>query len=137
MSLCPSWACAHDIAVHQMLPSRSSLTKTQNCAKSSDFQLPRSASSIVMRGAIRQQSSVLSVNRTWRYNRPSLTSGFNSGSQGEKQTDAEESERSSLAQLWLRECGSLLKVFAPPDLEVPIECKTSAIFRNTCSSIDV
>jgi len=52
---------ASDIAMHHTLLSRSFLTKTRSCSKSPDFQSPRLASSIVMRVAIRQQSSVLSI----------------------------------------------------------------------------
>src|SRR5882724_7922869 len=62
---------ASDIPMHHTLLSCSFLTKTRSRSKSPDFQSLRSPSSIVMRVAIRQQSSVLSVNRIWRYRKPS------------------------------------------------------------------
>jgi len=56
---------ASDIPMHHTLLSCSFLTKTRSRSKSPDFQSLRSASLIVMRVAFRQQSSVLSTNRTW------------------------------------------------------------------------
>jgi len=47
-----------DVAVHHMLLSRSFRTKTRNSLKSPEVQSARSDSSIVMRWAIRQESSV-------------------------------------------------------------------------------
>src|SRR5262249_15107190 len=60
-----------DVAVHHMLLSRSFRTKTRNCLKSPEVQSARSASSIAIRVTIRQESSVLSVKRTWMYSEPS------------------------------------------------------------------
>src|SRR6266853_391950 len=60
-----------DVAVHHMFLSRSFRTKTRNSLKSPEVQSARSDSSIVMRVAIRQESSVLSVKRTWMYSNPS------------------------------------------------------------------
>src|SRR5215813_5580223 len=62
---------ASDVSEHQRLLSRSFLTKTLSCLKSPDVQSASSASSMVMRVAIRHESSVRSVNRTWIYSRPS------------------------------------------------------------------
>jgi hypothetical protein len=60
-----------DVAVHHMHLSRSFRTKTRNCLKSPEVQSASSDSSIVILVVIRQESSVLSVKRTWMYSRPS------------------------------------------------------------------
>src|ERR1700721_311876 len=54
-----------------MFLPRSFLTKTPSCSKSPDFQSLKSPCSIVSLVVICQQSSVWSVKRTLRYNRPS------------------------------------------------------------------
>jgi hypothetical protein len=62
---------ASHVSAHQRLLSRSFLTKTLSCLKSPEVQSARSASSMFMQVAIRQESSVRSENRTWMYSTPS------------------------------------------------------------------